>query len=483
MTGWLGALLVAVLALGSLAPVGAADDTAANAAGVEGIWQGSLDVGNGAKLRIVFNLANKGGKLSGTMDSPDQGAKGIPLSNVAFEKGTLKIGCTAVMGTYEGKQAKGGEIVGTWKQGPASLPLTVKKVKKAEAPARPQEPKPPFPYASAEVAYRNEVAKIKLAGTLTVPKGKGPHPAVLLITGSGGQDRDETIFGHKPFWVLADSLTRRGIAVLRVDDRGIGGSERGPANPTSMDFVEDVLAGITFLKSRKDIDPKRIGLMGHSEGGLIAPIVATRSKDVAYIVMLAGTGVTGEKILLAQAALIAKAGGTPDTAVAENRKLQEKCFALIRAEKDQPELERKLRALFNETVATQLAASTPSEAEKAAIDAQVEQQLAMVRSTWMRFFIEFDPAPTLQKVRCPVLAINGEKDLQVPADENLDAIKAALDAGKNRNVTIQKLPGLNHLFQTCTTGAPSEYGTIEETFSPAALKVVSDWIAKRTGVK
>ncbi len=335
MTGWLGAVLVAVLALGAFAPAVTADEaSAAKAPGIEGIWQGSLDVGNGAKLRIVFNLTSKSGKLTGTMDSPDQGAKGIPLSSVTFVNGTLKIGCDAVKGTYEGKQGKGGEIVGTWKQGPASLPLTVKKTKKAEAPARPKEPKPPFPYRSAEVAYRNEAAKIKLAGTLTLPRGKGPHPAVLLITGSGAQDRDETILGHKPFWVLADSLTRRGIAVLRVDDRGVGGSELGPPNPTSMDFVEDALAGVRFLKARKDLDPKRLGLIGHSEGGLIAPLAATRSKDVGFIVMLAGTGVTGERILLAQAALIAKAGGASETAITENRKLQEKCFALIRSETD-----------------------------------------------------------------------------------------------------------------------------------------------------
>jgi pimeloyl-ACP methyl ester carboxylesterase len=370
---------------------------------------------------------------------------------------------------------EGTEIKGDFKQGPASFPLTLKRSTTPIVMRRPQEPKKPYPYDEEEVSYENKRDGVKLAGTLTLPRGKAPFPAVLLITGSGPQDRNESLLGHKPFLVLADHLTRAGVAVLRVDDRGVGGSTGSINRSTSENFAADALAGVEFLKSRKELDPKQIGLIGHSEGGLIAPMAAAQSADVAFIVLMAGTGLTGEEILYLQAALIAKAGGATDAAVAQNRAVQEAMFKVLKEEKDNAAAEKRMLDDFAKR------REAASEAEKKDFNEQAFQaQVRQVATPWFRYFLTFDPRPALRKVKCPVLAVNGEKDLQVPPDENLKEIEAALKAAGNRDVTIAKLSGLNHLFQTCKTGAPSEYAQIEETTSPVALKTISDWIAKHT---
>ena len=323
----------------------------------------------------------------------------------------------------------------------------------AARPPRPQEPTPPYPYQEEQVTFVNAKAGITFAGTLTLPASPTASPAVVLITGSGAQDRDETIAGHKPFLVLADALTRRGIAVLRVDDRGVGGSGGTMATATSEDFVDDALAAVAYLRGRKDIDAKRIGLVGHSEGGLIAPIAATRSKDIAFIVLMAGPGITGDQILFLQGAAIMRANGASEAAISRNREVKQRLFDVIRTEKDDAAAKEKIKSIApgQERVAT----------------------------PWFRYFLSYDPVPVLQKVTCPVLAINGEKDLQVPYRENLDAIGKALRAGGNTDVTTLSMPNLNHLFQTSQTGAPSEYAKIAETFAPAALDAISDWILKR----
>jgi hypothetical protein len=299
----------------------------------------------------------------------------------------------------------------------------------------------------------------------------------LLITGSGPQDRNETVSGHRPFLVLADYLTRRGIAVLRVDDRGVGESTGDFSQATSEDFASDVLSGIEYFKARKEINPKQIGLIGHSEGGLIAPMVAVESQDVAFIILMAGTGLTGEEILYLQGALISRAMGVSEEDIGKNHQFNEKIFSLIIEEKDEKNIEEKLRQMFMTDWAEL------SEEEKKAIgDPEVflNVQLQSLLSPWFKFFLTYDPKPTLNKVKCPVLAINGEKDLQVPPKENLFAIEQALAAGGNKNFTVKELPGLNHLFQTAQTGLPVEYAKIEETISPVALKIISDWILEQT---
>jgi len=272
---------------------------------IEGIWEGKLKV-PGTELRIVFKISkNPDGTLTGTLDSPDQGVTGIQVEKIIFEDNTLYVEINPIGGTFEGKISNDFlTIEGNFKQAGQSLPLMMKKVNKTIEIYRPQEPKKPYPYLEEEVFYENKEAKITLAGTLTLPSQEGLFPVVLLITGSGPQDRDEAIAGHRPFLVLADYLTRQGIAVLRVDDRGVGRSTGDFSPATSEDFASDVLAGIAYLKTRKEINPKKIGLIGHSEGGIIAPMVAVKSPDVAFIVLMAGTGLTGEEILYLQGALI-----------------------------------------------------------------------------------------------------------------------------------------------------------------------------------
>ena len=441
---------------------------------IEGIWEGKLKV-PGAELSIVFHISrNPEGDLTATLDSPDQGATGIPVEEVVLKDNILHLEIKSAGSVFEGNVSEDFSVIeGEWRQSGQSFPLTVSRIEKVVEILRPQEPKKPYPYIEEEIVYENKEAEITLAGTLTLPPGKSSFPVVLLITGSGPQDRNETVFGHRPFLVLADYLTRQGIAVLRVDDRGVGESTGDFSQATSEDFASDVLAGIGYLKTRKEINPEQIGLIGHSEGGIIAPMVAAKSTDVAFIVLMAGTGITGEEILYLQGALIARAMGTSEEDIDKGFQFNKKIYSLIREEKDGKIVEEKLRQMFT-TDWTEL-----NEEEKNKIgDPEVflEAQLQSLLSPWFRFFLTYDPKPTLSKVKCSVLAINGEKDLQVPPKENLSAIEAALKTGGNQNYTIKEIPNLNHLFQSAQTGVPSEYAKIEETISPVALKIMGDWI-------
>jgi pimeloyl-ACP methyl ester carboxylesterase len=439
------------------------------------IWEGKLAVGNGLSLRLVVQFAKTdSGDYQGTFESPDQGAMKLQLSEVTLDKSRLGFSVKLANGSFDGTlNSDGTEATGNWSQGGAKLPLVLKKTDKVTAVRRPQTPKPPFPYQSEAVSYANKAAGVNLAGTLTIPRGREPFPAVIFISGSGAQDRDETIFEHRPFLVLADYLARRGIAALRVDDRGVGGSTGSVENSTSEDFAGDVLAGIAFLKGRKEIDAHKIGLIGHSEGGLIAPMVAARSKDVAFIVLLAGTGLTGEEIMYLQGGLIARSMGADDKRIAELKAIQKRLFDIVRTERDPA----KLKTRMAETAKALVAELTPNE-KKAAGDAATiaDAQLDRIQSRWFRFFLTYDPRPTLARVSCPVLALNGGKDLQVPPKENLAEIAKALQKGGNSRVTVRELPGLNHLFQTAKTGAVSEYAEIDETIAQPALEAVGTWI-------
>jgi uncharacterized protein len=449
--------------------------------GMEEIYEGKLKVGP-LEVRLAFHLfKQKDASYAGTMDSPDQGAKDIVLDAVSVKDDTVKLELNSAKIVFEGKRTDDGqEIVGTFEQAGQTFPLTLKRVAKATESRRPQTPKKPYPYDEVEVAYDNSKDNVKLAGALTLPRTKGPFPCVLLITGSGPQDRDETILGHKPFLVLADYLTRRGIAVLRVDDRGMGGSTGNVDDATSADFANDVLAGVAFLKTRKEINPAQIGLIGHSEGAIIAPLVASRSKDIAFIVMLAGTAFPGDEILYVQGAAVLKSAGKDADDIARQKELQQRMFAVVRAEKENVVAEKKIRAALDD-----LTSKLDKEKKKELVDAmpQLEGQIKRILTPWFRHFLNYDPRPALLKVTCPVLALNGEKDVQVDAKLNLPAIAATLKEAGNRDVTIQELPGLNHLLQTCKTGAVSEYAAIEETIAPAALETIAKWIAKRTNAK
>lgn len=451
-----------------------------------GSWTGALEV-SGARLRLVFNISVDGaGQRTATMDSPDQGTRGIPVAGAELKDGTVTISVPAIGGTYSGTMsADGASIAGTWSQGGGSLPLRLEKAAgPVSGPARPQEPKEPLPYRVEEVSYTNpEAPEVTLAGTLTLPPTGGPFPAVVLVSGSGPQNRDEELAGHKPFLVLSDHLTRQGIAVLRYDDRGVAKSTGSFATATSEDFASDALAGIAYLKGRAEIVPGRIGIVGHSEGGLIAPLAAAQSTDVAFIVLLAGPGVSGEEILYLQGELIARANGATDEQLAKSRRGQERSFAILRDTPDSAAASAALEALALED----MAALTPEEREAAGLPADtpdsvlVRRQISQVVSPWFRYFLRYDPVTSLRRVSVPVLAINGSLDLQVQPAQNLPPIREALQEAGNPDVTVLELPGLNHLFQEAKTGSPSEYAEIEQTMSPVALRTVGDWIVERFG--
>jgi pimeloyl-ACP methyl ester carboxylesterase len=420
-----------------------------------GDWRGSAAAG-AVKLRVALHLG-----ASSTFDSPDQGANGIPAElKVTGSKLVMTI---PGVGVFEGEvSADGKQLDGVLKQGSASIPVRLERGVFASA-RRPQTPVGPFPYSAREASYVNpKQADVRLAGTLTVPKGRGPFPAVLLITGSGPQDRDETVFEHKPFLVVADALTRRGVAVLRVDDRGVGGSSPGPRGATTADFATDVEASLAWLRKQKDIDSSRVGLLGHSEGAVIASAVAGKDHSLDFVVLWAGSGVSGKEILVEQARALSRSSGAPPEAVAKVAAVQSEVLGAVLAEPTAEGLRSSLQRI------------TASRGVPA-ISAGAADQLG---SPWYRHFLAFDPSHSLRKARTPVLALLGGTDLQVSADQNAPALRAALRG--NRHATVEVLPGLNHLFQTSKTGAPSEYGKISETISPAALTRMTAWIVDQT---
>jgi pimeloyl-ACP methyl ester carboxylesterase len=449
---------------------------------LEGFWEGKLKVTAGIELRLVLRVEKgKEGRLKAALASPDQGANNIPISTIELKGDELTFESKVVGAKYVGKKMKDGAgFEGRFTQGALKLPLALKKTDKLSVASRPQTPRPPFPYRSEDVTYENKAGGVKMAGTLTLPRGQGPFPAILLITGSGPQDRDESILGHKPFLVLADALTRRGIAVLRVDDRGVGGSTGSGTSSTTQDFAGDALAGVAFLKGRKEIDPVKIGLLGHSEGGLIAPLAAAQSKDVAFIILMAGTGLPGIDILKAQGELIARAEGASESELKYDRETQQRLIDIFLQEKDEKAARAKLTAALKE-----MRANMPESAKKGLDEsgALSEGMIDAFNNAWFRSFLAYDPRPTLRKVRCPVLAVNGEKDLQVPSKENLAEIEKALKAGGNAAVKTIEFKGLNHLFQPSKTGSPSEYAKIETTIAPDVLKAIGDWIVEKTGTR
>lgn len=436
---------------------------------VEGAWEGVLQAPGGGRLRLRVHVEKTaGGGWKAALDSPDQGAFGIAADTASFEGGVLRWTIEKLRASYEGRLNAGGTAIeGTFTQGVA-MELVLKRMPAAaaKAPGRPQLPKGPFPYRAEEVTFSSTDSGVTLAGTLTVPAGAGPHPAVILISGSGPQDRDETIMGHKPFLVLADWLTRRGVAVLRYDDRGTAKSTGAFAEATSVDFSNDAEGALDYLKGRKEIDGKRIGFLGHSEGGLVAPMVAVRRPEVAFVVLLAGTAVPGSAVMLAQGEAIGKAAGAPEAALAQNRRLQETLFEAVRTTPDPEELRKKAEE----------ALSMMPEAQRAA-------QVKQITGPWMRFFITYDPAVILRRLKAPVLALFGELDLQVLPEQNAPVLEAALRAAGNEQVEIHRLAGLNHLFQPAKTGTPQEYATIEQTMDERALELIAGWLRRTAGLE
>lgn len=442
---------------------------------VVGDWYGKLKVPSGA-LRIVFHIQKSDNGLVTTMDSPDQGANGLPTGGTTFENGKLSITAPSMGIAYEGKlDATAGKIEGIFKQGGAELPLVLEnKEVKSEQKGRPQDPKS-FPYKQEEIKVHNKSADVYLAGTLTLPENKKPESVVVLISGSGPQNRNEELLNHRPFLVLSDYLTRRGIGVLRFDDRGVAESTGDHATATSADFATDVTAIVKYLKSRADLKGVKIGLAGHSEGGMIAPMVAAEQEEVEFIVLLAGPGIEIKELMLLQTSRSAKLQGVDQNLVDINTAVLSDVYDYMKANsgKSLASISKGVKDIMRKSVN-----KFPAEVQKGIGDVEnfVEQESALYRTPWFQYFINYDPASVLKKVTCPVLALNGSLDYQVTAKENLAGIEKALKKGGNTNFTIEELEGLNHLFQKAKTGSGTEYAQIEETFNEGAMKIVADWI-------
>lgn len=446
--------------------------------GLQGHWLGVLKPMPGVELRIALEIAStEADKPEGFMVSLDQGNAVIPISAVTEQAGLVRLEMKRIGGVFEGKfNGDGSELSGEWQQGGPAHSLVFKRSAREVGHAlmkRPQTPQQPFPYAVEEVSVENKTAAVTLAGTLSLPAGTGPHPAVVLITGSGQQDRDETVAGHKPFLVLADHLARQGIAVLRCDDRGAGKSTGDFSQAVQADFVADTLAAVRYLQSRREIAPERVGLIGHSEGGTVALRAAVNSPEVAFIVLLAGVALPMEESALRQARAIWRLQGLSEEHIAMHVAMQQAVYRISKSGSPQAAAEEAIRMVIREQTAAL------SEEQKRAFglnESQLVAGMKTVFSPWFRDLLGYDPRTTLRAVKCPVLAINGEKDLQVSAKDNLAAIREALTAGGNVRVKTVELPGLNHLFQTCQTGSPTEYANLTETFNPVALNLVSDWL-------
>ncbi len=447
---------------------------------ITGEWNGILKV-QGTQLRLVFHISVSDNGYSATMDSPDQGARGIPVNSIDFNNPDLNIQIAGLGVIYDAVLQGDTIFSGIFKQAGLTLPLNLtREVPQKEVVVRPQEPSKPYPYYVEEVGFTNVRDGIVLAGTLTLPSKEGHFPAVVLISGSGPQNRDEELLGHKPFLVLADYLTRHGIAVLRYDDRGTAASTGTFMSSSEADFVSDVEAAVSYLQTRTEIDKDKIGLIGHSEGGIIAPRVAAKNNHIAFIVLLAGVGIPGHELLLMQQQLIGRVSGMREEDLQKARAINQKAYDIILKTLDADSVRKALTSYFNQTIGGIPQALKPSGMDSGQYIRLMVSQLTI---PWMLDLIRYDPVPVLENVRCPVLALNGEKDLQVPAKANLEGIEKALIRGGNSNVTVKELKGLNHLFQEAETGSPAEYAEIEQTFSPVALKEISDWILEQVKQK
>lgn len=427
---------------------------------IEGYWKGEIDLGV-QKLETAFDIKSDGNGYSATFDVPAQGAFDIPVDETTFQDGKLQLTMSAMGASYFGLLIQD-VIEGEFTQHGMTFPLNLAKAeKKEQQKARPQDPQPPFKYQIEEVTFVNEKEGNKLVGALTIPYGEGPFPAMVLVSGSGQQNRDEELMNHRPFWVIADYCALHGIAVLRYDDRGVGGSTGEVKNATTMDFSYDAETAFDYLRSRKEINATKVGILGHSEGGIINFMVSSRRPEVAFLVSLAGPSVNGIEVLKEQQAAILRASGMTEEMVQFSGKANAQMFDIIEASSSREEADSLLRQLlkgwgYNEEL--------------------TEQTVGQMASPWMYYFLKYDPTEAIIKTNCTALLLNGSKDLQVIASQNLTGYEKIIAEHGKTNLTLRELPDLNHLFQHCETGSPNEYFEIEETISPEVLEMIVEFV-------
>jgi hypothetical protein len=433
-----------------------------------GSWKGDLEV-MGQKLPLVFHISQKENEYTTTLDSPMQGAVGIPMDKTEVANQEISIRNSTMNAVFKGKITDG-KLSGKFTQNGFDLPLVLSRADKDAAVFnRPQEPKPPFDYATEELKIKNESQGNILAGTLVIPKNFiKTSPVVVFITGSGAQNRDEELFGHKPFLVIADYLAKKGIASLRMDDRGVGGSDKGKVGATSADFATDISSAVNDLVAHGF---KNIGLIGHSEGGMIAPMVANQNKNVKFMVLLAAPGIPISDLMVIQNDNMGKLAGLPEKTLDQNRKINQETYDFVKKYKGN-NLEKEMLPFMENQLKTVAAGKMTSEE----IFEKSKKDLEIFENPWFQYFLKFNPDNYLSKIKIPVLALNGSLDMQVSAKENLEGIRQSLTKAGNKNFKIVEFPNLNHLFQTTKTGNPMEYGQIEETIAPEVLQKISDWV-------
>lgn len=440
----------------------------------EGDWSGLMQV-EAITLKVVFHVKAEGKGFATTMDSPDQAAYDIKVYNTLWKAPTLTLQLPAMGAVFYGDMVAD-SIVGSWTQAGHTFDLILKRQQAGESSAtfqgdKIQTPQPPFDYVIEDVRFKNDEAGIVLAGTLTKPQGDGPFPVVVLVSGSGPQDRDETIMGHKPFHVLAHEFTRGGLAVLRYDDRGVAKSGGKFTGATTADFASDAAAALAYVRSLNFIQADKAGIIGHSEGGMVALLLATAANKPNFIVTLAGPGIAIDNLLLLQSHAISASSGVPDSTIDKTQALNAKLYAIVQGEKDSVKayklLEKELLTFYKSQKTTKL-----DKADKTAI----KQQINTLLDPWFRYFIRFDPVPLLKQIDIPVYATNGSKDVQVTANENLRSFMDHIDYVKSPQSRVQQYIGLNHLFQSAETGLPQEYGSLRETFSPQVMADILAWI-------
>ncbi len=435
----------------------------------EGKWSGSLEI-MGQKLPIVFNISQKDTTFITKMDSPAQNALGLPTNKTIVDGNELEIIASGLGIHYKGT-LESDSIVGFFNQNGLSLSLTLRQSQEPDF-IRPQQPQPPYPYRIEEVVITNKKNNNSISATITTPDNIEKHPAVILVAGSGPNDRDETVFGHKPFWVIADHLTRNGIIVLRYDKRGVGKSTGKYETATTSDFAEDAQTAIDYLISRRDVDKTSIGIIGHSEGGIIAPMIASKRNDIKHIILLAGMGTKGIDLIMQQNKLALEDQNIEPQNVEELLSITRNTLESIHhwqgTENDKTALRDKINSLWDKTPLIQRM--------KLNKDQYIRSNFIAMSSPWFREFIKIDPSSYIKRVKCPVLVLNGENDMQVIAKDNTELIEVALTQGKNKNYKIKLYPHLNHLFQESETGKVDEYIKIEQTISDQVLNDITEWI-------
>ena len=444
---------------------------------ITGLWSGVIESGKTEKVVFTFNFTKTGENYSTVIDIPAMRVAGLNPKETTFLNDDLLVDGSNLGFKYQGKFIQNNQqIEGTFTEGVNALRLNLTRSenKIENTFKRQQEPEKPYPYKEEEIIFQNIKDSVTLSGTLTLPNKTGLFPVVILISGSGPQDRDETFYEHKPFLVLADYLTRQGFAVLRYDDRGAGKSTGNHSTATTKNLAFDVLSAATYLRTRNDIDVNKIGLIGHSEGGIIAPMVAHLDKKIAFIVLLGATGILGSEVSVH---LAKTTRGFPVADEVAYDLAIRKAIKIASSNKDLPIIKNELKVHYNKAMAPMLTPFIKSEIE---LEKVIENLIEIRTSAWNRYFYRYNPANELRKVSCPVLALNGSKDTQVQPAINQDGIRNALAKGNNKDYLVKEIPNLNHLFQECKTGSMNEYSKIEQTIAPYVLKEISDWIIAHT---